>query len=102
MLTEIFNCLANLTFCTKFNDISCGFKLIKNSVLKSITLKSNSGIINLELLVRAVRMGYIVKEVEINHFPRIRGKSKGTKVKNIIRKIKELIILYFDLKKSKC
>jgi glycosyltransferase involved in cell wall biosynthesis len=102
MLTKVFNSLANSIFCMKFNDISCGFKLIKNSVLKSLEIKSQSGIINLEILVKAARTGYIVKEVEINHFPRIRGKSKGTRIKNIIRKIKELVILYFDLKKSKC
>ncbi len=98
IITRVFNCSANLIFRTKFDDISCGFKLIKMPVLKNITLKSQSGIINLEILVKALRLGYSVREVEINHFSRASGKSKGVSISNIIRKIKEMINLGFDLK----
>lgn len=102
LLTKIFNFFAKSLFRVKFNDISCGFKLIKKPVLEDLTLKSHSGIVNLEILLRATRKGYIVKEVEINHFPRVMGRSKGARLKNIVRKIKELIILTFDLRNHKC
>lgn len=71
-------------------DINCGFKLISKKVLDGLNLKSNSGFINTEILIRANSLGYRIKEVRVNHYPRLKGRQKGALLKNLFRKISDM------------
>jgi|SRR3989338_8610711 len=83
-----------LLYNIKFRDITCGFKLIKKSVLDAIELKSKSGFINAELMIKTIKIGYKIKEVPVKHFPRIRGKQSGARLKTFIDKIYEMFKLW--------
>jgi len=97
LIAKLFNYITCVLFGIKIKDMTCGFKLIKKSVLDSISIKSKGGFINAEILIKAKRKICLIKEVNIRHFPRIRGKQKGAAFKVTLRKIYELLnLLYWD------
>ena len=90
ILGSIYNKLICILFGIRQKDITCGFKLVKKSVLDVLPLKSGSGFINAEILVGAARKGILIKEVHIRHLPRINGIPRGANIKVFIRKLIEM------------
>ena len=68
-------------------DYSCGFKLIKKSVIEAI-----------ELLVKAKRKGFRFTEVGVHHYPRVFGTQTGASLKVVFRSIREMFDLYRRLR----
>ncbi len=79
-------------------DIDCAFKLMKKEVIKGNELRSDGAIISTELLVRAKRKGFKIKEIGVHHFPRTGGKPTGGNIKVILRAMREILKLYWDLR----
>jgi len=72
-------------------DIDCAFKLFRREVIQSLNLKSTGALINAELLILAKKRGYVVRQVGVNHYPRVKGKQTGNKIVVILRTGVELI-----------
>lgn len=69
-------------FGLKLSDIDCGFKLFKKSVLDTIELRADSGLIfSLELYLKTKRSSKGFTQVNISHHKRQKGKSKGINLK---------------------
>ena len=79
-------------------DIDCAFKLMKKEVVKNNELMSDGAIISTELLVRAKRKGFKIKEIGVHHFPRTGGKPTGGNIKVILKAMGEILKLYWDLR----
>jgi len=95
---RVWNLLINLIFSLNVKDVNCAFKLFKKEVISKISIKSKGAFTNTEILVKARKLGYKWKEVEIQHYPRICGKQTGGKAKVIFKGFYELIRYYKDLK----
>jgi glycosyltransferase involved in cell wall biosynthesis len=93
-----YNALVNLLFGLNVRDIDCAFKLLKRAVLDSISLKSDGAFISAELLIKAKKKGYTVKQCGVNHFPRKRGSSTGNKPHVVVKAFIELFKLWKELK----
>lgn len=70
------NSLLHIIYDVPIRDIGCDFRLIRNSKLKKITLKSDSGLICLELVLKLRRKGAKFVDIEVSHLPRKYGKSE--------------------------
>lgn len=90
--------LVKLLFGFKVKDVDCAFKLIKKEIIDKIQLEADGAMISTELLAKANKLGYRIKEVGVNHYPRKAGKQTGAKLKVILRAFKELFKLYGKLK----
>jgi glycosyltransferase involved in cell wall biosynthesis len=88
----IFNLAIDVLFWLWVRDIDCAFKLIRREVIQKANLESNGALINSELLVRAKRMGYKIKQVPVTHLPRKHGKQTGANIKVILRAVKEVLL----------
>lgn len=81
-----------------FKDIDCGFKMFKLEALHEIMpLRSEGAMITTEILAKATRKKLIIKEVEVNHYPREYGAQSGANVAVVIRAVLESFILWFDI-----
>ncbi len=89
--------LVNIVFRVRIRDINCAFKLFQRRIFNDIQLESNGAFINAELFARARRAGYKIKEVGVNHYPRLKGKQTGANIRVIIRAFKELLQLFQSL-----
>ncbi len=88
----IFKLAVNLLFGLFVKDIDCAFKLIKKEVIDKVNLESNGALINTELLVRAKRLGYKIKQIPVSHYPRLRGEQSGANIRVVFRAVKEIIL----------
>lgn len=78
-----FNLIVKSFFGIKFQDINCGFKLFKREALQKITLFSTGSIISAEILAKAGIHHSRIKQVAVNHYPRIYGRQTGSSLKVI-------------------
>jgi len=71
----VYNTTMRIVFGLKLRDINCAFKLYKREVIEKINFLSNltEGVINAEVYLTALKNGYIIREIGINHFPRKTG-----------------------------
>lgn len=91
---KLYNFLICVLFKINIKDITCGFKLIKKSVLEELQLESRGGFLNAEMLIKALRKGYAVKEIEVRHYPRMKGKPTGASLSSFITKVVEMFWLW--------
>ena len=80
-------------------DYSCGFWMIKKEVYDAIRpIISEEKVTKIEMLVKAKRKGYKFAEVKVNHYPRTAGSQTGADIKVILRSVRDLIKLWFQLR----
>lgn len=78
-------------------DVDCDFRLIRKSLLKKISLKSNSGSICIELVKKAEKAGGVFRQVSVHHYERPFGRSQFFKLDKIINTYIDIGKLWFDL-----
>ena len=102
-LTRRFNAwgwglLIRMLFGLRVKDIDCAFKLFRKEVFEKISVSSLGAFINSEILIRAQKHGFRLKEVPVSHYPRLAGKGSGAHLKTIYKAFHELFKLYRELK----
>lgn len=71
-----YNRLAGLIFDLNVRDIDCAFKLFKKSIFDKIEIQSDRFFFNTEILAKARKFEFSIKEIGVSHFPRFEGNSK--------------------------
>ena len=94
---SLWNWLVNIIFRVRVRDINCAFKLFQRKIFNSLNLESDGAFINAEIFARARRANYRIKEVGVNHYPRLKGKQTGANIRVILRAFKELFRLWKSL-----
>lgn len=92
-----FNRLIRILFGLKVRDLNCAFKIYKKHVIRSLKLQSKVAFINAELLIRAKKKGFTIKEIGVTHYPRQWGNQTGANIKVILGTFKELFKLRKEL-----
>jgi glycosyltransferase involved in cell wall biosynthesis len=92
--------LPRLLFGLQVTDYSCGFKMIKKEVYKKVQpLVGEEKVTQIEMLVKAQKLGFKFAEVKVNHYPRKHGEQTGADIKVITRSIRDLVKLWIRLRK---
>ena len=92
------NILVRMLLGLNVRDIDCAFKLFKRGVFDKIRIDAVGAMVNTDILAQAFQNGGKIKEVPVNHYPRLRGKQTGANIRLILKAFKELIKLYRKLK----
>lgn len=71
----LLSAILRLFFKTKIKDAHTGFRIIKNSSIKKLNLKTTGMEFASEMLIKALRSNLKIKEVPINYYPR-KGRTK--------------------------
>ena len=102
VMSWMLNKFIQLVLDSSFQDYTSGFIAIRGKVLKSIPLHGDYGEYFIDLIYRAMRMGYKIKEIPYICKARRVGTSKtGTNLFGYLRKGSKYIILTIKLKFSK-
>jgi len=77
----------------RFRDANCGFRLMRREVVKAVLPRVNRLplFINTEFLLRAQAQGYRIAEVEVRHYAREDGGSRGLPPSRIPREVALLV-----------
>jgi glycosyltransferase involved in cell wall biosynthesis len=90
--------LVRLLLGLKVRDIDCAFKLFRRAVFSAIKIDAVGAMVNTDILVQAIRMGFKIKEVPVTHFPRLQGKQTGANFRVVLKAFRELFWLYRKLR----
>jgi glycosyltransferase involved in cell wall biosynthesis len=92
--------LVNGLFGYTARDVVCAFKLFRRSVWTSLQVHARGATFSAELLIKARRRGYRVKERPVNHLPRTAGSPTGARPAVIARAFQELFRLRLELNRE--
>ena len=93
-----YNWLVQALFGTRLRDVNFAFKLIRRRVLDALEITSEGSFVDVEILVRAQRMGFSVVQIGVDYFPRTRGVSTLSSVAVIRGIVKEMAGQYRELR----
>lgn len=83
IIGRMYHNVVKLLFGLRLRDVDCDFRLIRRSIFDKIELRSNSGVICLELMKKTQDAGFNITEVPVHHFHRAYGKSQFFNVRRI-------------------
>jgi glycosyltransferase involved in cell wall biosynthesis len=89
--------LVNMLFGYTARDVDCAFKLFRRQVWESLTVYARGATFSAEFLIKARRLGFRVRELPVNHFPRTAGSPTGARIDVIVRAFVELFRLWRNL-----
>jgi len=91
--------IPNLLWGLGVKDYSCGFKLIKKNVFESVQpLAGEEKVTQIELLVKAKKLGFKFAQVGVHHYPREFGRQTGANFKVVMRSLIDLVKLWWKLR----
>lgn len=104
VLARIYNTILGILFSTGVRDIDSAFKLYKKKIFEKFKLKYSTGIVDAEIIIKAQRNGFKVKEVDVHHYYRKSGKAMYElfnvgmiRPKIILDLIRDIIRLWLEL-----
>jgi glycosyltransferase involved in cell wall biosynthesis len=92
------NWLVGRAFDMQVRDVDCAFKLIRREMVEDLPLTSSGAMISTELVVRARARGAWVRELGVEHRPRVAGEQSGASPRVVLRAFRELQQLRRDLR----
>jgi glycosyltransferase involved in cell wall biosynthesis len=90
----LFNLGIAILFGLRLRDVDCAFKLFPPGLFDDMDLVSHGAVIDVEILVKARRKGYKIREIPVRHRPRRWGEQSGARLDVILRAFKELFRLW--------
>ena len=84
------NWLVRHTLDVRVRDVDCAFKLIRREAVEGLPLTSSGAMISTELLVRARADGARIRELGVEHRPRLAGEQSGANARVVLRAFREL------------
>lgn len=71
----VYNKIMDLALDTRVSDVDCAFKLFRKTMFEGMTLTSDTGLIDPEIVARARMAGRLIMEVPVTHYPRQAGEA---------------------------
>ncbi len=91
--------IARILMGLNVRDYSCGFKLIKKEVYEAVLpLVGEEKVTQIEMLVKAKRLGFKFVEVGVPHYPRKFGIQTGANLKVVLKSISDLFKLWWKIR----
>lgn len=101
VVSGTFNVLVRLLYGISYRDVDCGFKLIRRELLQVASpILARSALLNTELYFKAKRSGLVIRQVGIQHHPRVAGVRSGGRLIPILRAVRELVRLRLALART--
>lgn len=97
VISRGYNFLIRILLGIKLKDVDCSFKLFKGDVIRKIKIEHEGWLVDTEILAKAMKKGYKIKEIPVTHYPRLNGKSTVKPISSIFNTFKELIKLRIEL-----
>jgi glycosyltransferase involved in cell wall biosynthesis len=95
IIGKMYNSILQKLYSLPVSDVDCDFRLIRRSFLQKIQLKSDTGVICLELLIKLRYAGARFAEVGVHHYKRKFGHSQFFTFKNLKKTFIDHLFFYF-------
>jgi dolichol-phosphate mannosyltransferase len=92
IVSKTYNFLVSIVAGERINDVGCPFKLLRASMVRTLSLTSAGFAIDAEIFHAVSRLRYRVREVHVNCQPRVKGESK-VKLRHLYETFIDLFLL---------
>jgi len=97
VLGRPYHALLRQAFGLKLRDVDCDFRLFRRSVLERLELHGTNGTFGIELLKKLEDARFRFREVPVNHYPRVWGRSQYYTLRHVLCQYVELFRLWLEL-----
>lgn len=98
IIGRVYHWMANLAFGLHLKDVDCDFRLMRRSIFDKVHLKSDSGVICVEMMKKIKDGGFQINEVPVHHYHRAYGQSQFFNFRRILRVGRDLFKLWWELR----
>lgn len=91
-----YNRLVRLLFAVRVQDVDCSFKLMRRDRLEKLALASDDFFIDTEIVARARKEHWRIREVGVRHFPRRAG-STTVRPSDVPRTLRRIATMWFQI-----
>jgi len=98
IIGRVYHWTVKLAFGLCLRDVDCDFRLMRRTIFDTIRLKSDSGVICVELTKKVQDAGFRIAEVPVHHYHRAYGKSQFFNFRRIWHTGKQLLALWWELR----
>ena len=98
IIGRIYHWTVKLLFGLRVRDVDCDFRLMRRSIFDKVHLKSDSGVICVELVKKVQDAGFRIAEVPVHHYHRAYGRSQFFNFRRLWRTGVQLIGLWRELR----
>lgn len=91
-----YNRLVRLLFAVRVQDVDCSFKLMRRDRLEQLALVCDDFFIDTEIVARARKGHWRIREVGVRHFPRRAG-STTVRASDVPRTLKRVATMWFQI-----
>lgn len=99
VISDVYNLLIRILFGLKVKDIDASFKMFKRKIFEKIKLKSKTGLIDAEVLIKAKKNGFSIGQIGIRHYPRTKGKTVYGTRRNTFVKLSVIFGVLAEIKR---
>lgn len=92
IISKVYNFLIQLLFKASIKDINSGFKIYKTKIFEDMELKSKSPFIDVEIFIKAIRKGAVIKQYPIVFRQRDEGKSYISRPAVILKTLIDMMV----------
>jgi len=97
IIGRLYHWSIKIAFGIRLKDVDCDFRLMRKSIFDKVKLRSNSGVICVELVRKIQSAGFKIKQVPVHHYHRAYGKSQFFNFKRLIKVFFDLYRLWWKL-----
>jgi glycosyltransferase involved in cell wall biosynthesis len=90
VISFVFNTLFKILFRLASIDINASPKIVTRKLYESLKLESNDFFIDAEIVIKTEKLGFTVRELGIEYYPRLKGKS-SVRMKHIFEFLRNMM-----------
>lgn len=91
-----YNRLVRVLFRVKVRDVDCSFKLMRRERLDRLVLMSDDFFIDTEIVARARKWNWRIREVGVRHYPRLAGQTT-VRPSDVPRTLMRVVTMWFHI-----
>ncbi len=97
VIGRTYHYIVKVAFGLRLRDVDCDFRLMRREIFDRIHLKSDSGVICVEMMKKIQDAGFTIAEAPVHHFHRVYGRSQFFNFPRIFRVGRDLLRLWVEL-----
>jgi len=101
VVSHTMNVLVRVLYGVRQRDVDCGLKVMRREVFEAASpILARSALFNTEIYFKSRRNGFRIVQVGVDHHPRIAGRRSGGRLVPILRAVRDLLRLRWQLARS--
>jgi glycosyltransferase involved in cell wall biosynthesis len=97
LIGRTYHWTVKIAFRLRLRDVDCDFRLMRRTIFDRVDLKSDSGVICVEMMKKIQDAGFVIEQAPVHHYHRAYGRSQFFNLRRIYHVGRDLLRLWVQL-----